>query len=155
MVFRLNVNGVSHQVDVPSDMPLLWILRDKLDLTGTKFGCGAGLCGACTILADGEAIRACQVTAKDVEGQTITTIEADSDPVKAAVQTAWRAHDAVQCGYCQSGQIMGAVGLLHDNPTPSDQEIREAMNRHICRCCTYPLIRRAIVAAAQEISDAK
>lgn len=140
-------------MDVPPDMPLLWVLRDRLDLTGTKFGCGAGLCGACTVLADGQPIRACQVAAADVDGQALTTIEAKGDPIQKAVQSAWRAHDVVQCGYCQSGQIMGAVGLLRENPAPSDTQIKEAMNGHICRCCTYPMIRKAIRTAAEELSE--
>ncbi|MCS0581977.1 (2Fe-2S)-binding protein [Massilia pinisoli] len=145
----LNVNGTSADLDIPDDMPLLWAIRDVLGLTGTKFGCGAALCGACTVHLDGQAIRSCVTPVSAAAGKKITTIEAiANDPVGAKVQDAWRKIDVVQCGYCQSGQIMSATALLHATPKPSDADIDNAMAGNICRCGTYNRIRKAIKIAA-------
>jgi isoquinoline 1-oxidoreductase alpha subunit len=132
-------------------MPLLWVLRDCLGLTGTKFGCGSGLCGACTVHANGVAVRACITPAGNVSQQFITTIEGIGGPVADAVQRAWRDLDAVQCGYCQSGQIMQAIAMLRDNPSATDSDIEIAMNGNVCRCGTYPAIRAAIHQAARDL----
>lgn len=142
------INGQRRTVDVPDDMPLLWVLRDILDLKGTKFGCGAGLCGACTVHLDGEATRACAVAAKDVGAKKITTIEGLSSDGSHPVQRAWVDLDVPQCGYCQAGQIMTAVALLNQKPSPTDGEIADAMNGNLCRCGTYVRIRAAIKKAA-------
>ena len=147
----LNVNGKTHSVDLPDDVPLLWVLRDELGLTGTKYGCGVAACGACTVQIDGEAVRSCQVALSDVWGD-ITTIEGLGTPAQMhALQTAWVKHQVAQCGYCQSGQIMQAAALLATNPAPSDAEIDEAMQGNLCRCGTYPRIRAAIHDAAKMI----
>jgi isoquinoline 1-oxidoreductase alpha subunit len=141
----LTINGVSHEVDAPDDMPLLWVLRDILGMTGTKYGCGIAQCGACTVHLDGEAIRACQTTMDMVADQKITTIEGvGATATGAKVQAAWLDKEVVQCGYCQSGQIMSATSLLNSNPKPTDAEIDEAMAGNICRCGTYVRIREAI-----------
>jgi aerobic-type carbon monoxide dehydrogenase small subunit (CoxS/CutS family) len=145
----LTVNGAPHQVDVSPDTPLLWVLRDTLGLTGTKFGCGAGLCGACTVHLDGEAARACLTPVSEVAGKSITTIEGLSPDGRHPVQLAWIAEQAVQCGYCQPGQIMAVVALLAKIANPSDAEIDEAMAGNLCRCGTYVRIRRAIHRAAK------
>jgi len=148
-MIRLNVNGTERTVDVPPDMPLLWTLRDVLSLTGTKFGCGAGLCGACTIHIDGQATRSCITPVAAAVDKRITTIEAIADTaIGKRVQAAWTALDVPQCGYCQSGQIMSASGLLAVKPKPNDAEIDAAMAGNICRCGTYPRIRAAIKQAA-------
>ena len=146
----LNINGSdTDNLDVPDDMPLLWVLRDVLGMTGTKFGCGAALCGACTVHLDGQAIRSCVTPVASAAGHKVVTIEAiAADPVGAKVQAAWRQIDVVQCGYCQSGQIMSATALLHATPKPGDAEIDAAMAGNICRCGTYGRIRRAIKIAA-------
>jgi isoquinoline 1-oxidoreductase alpha subunit len=145
----LNINGTSTDFDVPADMPLLWVLRDVAGLTGTKFGCGVALCGACTVHLDGQAVRSCVTPVAAAAGKKIVTIEAiGNDPVGARVQDAWRQVDVVQCGYCQSGQIMSATALLHANAHPSDADIDGAMSGNICRCGTYGRIRRAIRLAA-------
>src|SRR3954466_16227937 len=145
----LTVNGDAHAIDVTEDTPLLWALRDVVGLTGTKFGCGVGLCGACTVHVDGQSTRSCITPVAAVVGKKITTIEAiDRNPVGKRVQTAWRDIDVVQCGYCQSGQIMSAVALLSSNPHPSDADIDAAMAGNICRCGTYGRIRVAIKRAA-------
>ncbi|MGY0710415.1 (2Fe-2S)-binding protein [Azospirillum argentinense] len=148
-MIRLNINGQDRDVDVPGDMPLLWVLRDELNLTGTKFGCGIAQCGACTVHMDGTPIRACQTPAESAAGTKITTIEGVSGTVAQAIQAAWQKLDVVQCGYCQSGQIMSAVALLTDNRNPTDDDIDAAMDGNVCRCATYPRIRAAIKDAAK------
>lgn len=148
MAFSLTVNGTTHEVDLPGEVPLLWALRDQIGLTGTKYGCGVGSCGACTVHVDGVALRSCQVALEDVEG-VVTTIEGLGSPEDLAVlQAAWIEHQVAQCGFCQSGQIMQAADLLAQNPAPSDAEIDEAMSGNLCRCGTYPRIRAAIHAAS-------
>ncbi len=148
MSITLSVNGSSHQVDVPDDMPLLWVLRDVIGLTGTKFGCGIGQCGACTVHLDGQAVRACLTPVSTVGSGKITTIEGLSDDNSHPVQRAWIQEDVPQCGYCQSGQIMSAAALLAGTATPSDADIDRAMKGNICRCGTYQRIRKAIHTAA-------
>jgi isoquinoline 1-oxidoreductase subunit alpha len=146
----VKVNGKSLQVDVPSDMPVLWVLRDVLGMTGTKFGCGMALCGACTVQLDGQAIRSCVTPVSAAAGKAITTIEAiGATAAGKKVQQAWIALDVPQCGYCQSGQIMSASALLARNPRPTDTDIDAAMSGNICRCGTYGRIRAAIKQAAQ------
>ena len=145
----LKINGQTHSVDVPADMPVLWVLRDVLGMTGTKFGCGIAQCGACTVHLDGQAVRSCMLPAGAVGNGAITTIEKVGDtPVGAAVQKAWLDTEVVQCGYCQSGQIMAATALLQQTPKPSDDDINAAMAGNICRCGTYVRIRAAIHQAA-------
>lgn len=149
----LNVNGTPSDLDVDPDTPLLWAVREQLKLTGTKFGCGAALCGACTVHVDGQPVRSCVIPVGSVEGQSITTIEgvADEDGKLHAVQQAWIDHQVPQCGYCQSGQIMAAVALLSENPNPSDAEIEGAMAGNICRCGMYGRIKAAIKTAATKV----
>ena len=144
----LKVNGTSRSFDGDDDMPLLWYLRDELRLTGTRFGCGAGLCGACTVHVDGRAVRACQTPMRTAQGKNVTTIEGLSTDGSHPVQRAWAQHNVPQCGYCQSGQIMQAADLLARTPEPSDPEIDRAMSGNICRCGTYQRIRAAIKTAA-------
>ena len=146
---KLSVNGQDHEVAVPEDMPLLWVLRDVLGLTGTKFGCGMALCGACTVLVDGQPIRSCVRPAAAVAGRAITTIEGLGPLGDHAVQRAWAEIDVVQCGYCQSGQIMTAVALLRAKPRPTDADIDAALAGNICRCGTYQRIRAAVHRAAE------
>ena len=149
----LKINGKSHQIDVPPDMPVLWVLRDVLGMTGTKFGCGMALCGACTVQLDGQAIRSCVTPVSAAAGKAITTIEAiGATAVGKKVQEAWIALDVPQCGYCQSGQIMSASALLSRNRRPTDADIDAAMSGNICRCGTYGRIRAAIKQAAQGAS---
>ena len=149
MAFTIKVNGQTHSVDVDGDTPLLWVLRDVLGMTGTKFGCGAALCGACTVHIDGVATRSCVTPIDSVGGSAITTIEAIGEtPAGKAVQNAWLDLEVAQCGYCQSGQIMSAAALLAENPQPSDGDIDDAMYGNICRCGTYTRIRAAIKQAA-------
>lgn len=150
-MYQIRVNGKERQVDIDGDTPLVWVIRDELNLTGTKFGCGVSACGACTILVDGEPQRSCQIPVEDAKGLNITTIEAVSGKVARAVQEAWREKDVVQCGYCQSGQIMQAIGLLRENTSPTDQEIDDYMSGNACRCATYHRIRAAIHVAAQKL----
>jgi isoquinoline 1-oxidoreductase alpha subunit len=148
----LRVNGETKSVDVPADMPLLWVLRDVLHMTGTKFGCGIAQCGACTVHLDGRATRSCVLPVGSVGGKAVTTIEAiGATPAGARVQKAWLEQEVIQCGYCQSGQIMSAVGLLSQNPKPTDDDIDLAMNGNICRCCTYHRIRAAIHDASSRL----
>ena len=147
-LFTLNVNGRDHTLDVPPEMTLLWALRDVLGMTGTKYGCGITVCGACTVHIDGEPSRSCRTTIASVAGRRITTIEGLSADGSHPVQQAWIAEDVPQCGYCQVGQVMAAAALLADNPAPSDADIDEAMRGNICRCGTYDRIRRAIHRAA-------
>jgi len=145
----LTINGKTHQIDLPADTPLLWVLRDTLGMTGTKFGCGMALCGACTVHLDGEPTRACVTPVSAAVTKKITTIEAiGQDPTGKKVQEAWLALGVPQCGYCQSGQVMAATALLKHNPKPTDADIDKAMNGNICRCGTYPRIRAAIKQAA-------
>jgi isoquinoline 1-oxidoreductase alpha subunit len=147
---ELTVNGKTHQVDVPADMPLLWVLRDVIGLTGTKFGCGIAACGACTVHLDGQAIRSCVTPVSGVAGKRITTIEAIGEtPPGKKIQDAWVALEVPQCGYCQSGQVMSASALLAKNPNPNDADIDTAMSGNICRCGTYGRIRAAIKQAAE------
>ena len=148
-MFKLTINGQSHDVDVAEDTPLLWVLRDTLGMTGTKYGCGMALCGACTVHVDGAAIRSCVTPASAVSGKAITTIEGLSADRSHPVQKAWIELDVPQCGYCQSGQIMSAAALLAKTPTPTDADIDTAMAGNICRCGTYVRIRKAIHRAAE------
>lgn len=148
---KLNINGVDHDVDAPGDMPLLWAIRDLVGLTGTKFGCGQALCGACTVHLDGAPVRACQTFVDDAKGAKITTIEGLSGRVTEAVRSAWTALDVPQCGYCQSGQVMAAVALLTENPKPTDADIDESMAGNLCRCATYHRIRAGIHEAARRL----
>jgi isoquinoline 1-oxidoreductase subunit alpha len=148
-MIQLTVNKKQYSVDVPASMPLLWVIRDIIGLTGTKYGCGVAECGACTVHADGKAIRACTTPVSKAAGKQITTIEGLSATNSHPVQKAWLLEDAPQCGYCQSGQIMSAAALLKDVPEPTDEDIDEAMSGNICRCGTYPRIRKAIHTAAK------
>jgi isoquinoline 1-oxidoreductase alpha subunit len=150
-MIRLKVNGSSVELDVDPTMPLLWALRDHLQLTGTKFGCGKSLCGACTVHVDGNPIRSCTTPVATVAGRSVTTIEGLSSKIAGAVQSAWNELDVVQCGYCQSGQIMAAVALLERKPAPGDRDINAAMSGNICRCATYARIREAIKLAASRL----
>jgi len=148
-MLTFTLNGTPHSVDVADDTPLLWVIRDVIGLTGTKFGCGVAQCGACTVHLDGAPIRSCQQPISTVAGKSVTTIEAiGQTPEGAAIQKAWLDHEVVQCGYCQSGQIMSAAALLKANPKPTDADIDDAMAGNICRCGTYVRIRRAIHAAS-------
>lgn len=148
-VFELNVNGKKRQVDVDPSTPMLWVLRDHLQLVGTKYGCGIAQCGACTIHLEGVAMRSCQLPISAVGKQAVTTIEGLSEDGDHPVQQAWLEHDVPQCGYCQAGQIMNAVAFLKSNPNPTDEQIEAAMNGNICRCGTYTRIKAAIKSAAQ------
>jgi isoquinoline 1-oxidoreductase alpha subunit len=152
-MITLNINGKEQQLDAPDDMPILWALRDVLHLNGTKFGCGMAQCGACTVHLDGQAIRSCVTPVTAAVGKKITTIEAmQNNDIGQAVQAAWSEIDVVQCGYCQSGQIMAATALLASNKKPTDADIDAAMNGNICRCGTYPRIRAAIHVAATKLA---
>jgi len=154
MAVTFTVNGRTETLDLPPDMPLLWALRDGLNLTGTKFGCGVAACGACTVHVDGQAVRSCQTPLGDVSGATVTTIEGLGNPAALhAVQAAWAAAQVAQCGYCQSGQIMQAAALLADTPEPTDAQIDEAMSGNLCRCGTYPRIRAAVQDAANRLKE--
>jgi isoquinoline 1-oxidoreductase alpha subunit len=149
---KVTINKQTHQLDVPDDMPILWALRDVLGMTGTKFGCGKALCGACTVMLDGNPIRSCVTPVKAAENKQITTIEAISEqPAGQAIQTAWIENNVPQCGYCQSGQIVSATALLNSNKKPSDDDINAAMSGNICRCGTYNRIRDAIKQAAEHL----
>ncbi len=148
---RFVLNGEEREVRAESDTPLLWVIRDEIGLTGTKFGCGMALCGACTVHVDGQPVRACSTSVADVEGARVTTIEGVEGAAAEAVQAAWDKLDVVQCGYCQSGQVMSAVALLAENPKPSDEDIDAAMSGNVCRCATYVRIRAAIHEAAETL----
>jgi len=151
-MMKLTINQKSHQVDAPEDMPILWALRDVLGITGTKFGCGKSLCGACTVMLDGQPIRSCVTPIKQAADKNITTIEAISEqPAGRAIQAAWLDNNVPQCGYCQSGQIVSATALLNTNPQPNDSDIDSAMSGNICRCGTYNRIRDAIKQAASNM----
>lgn len=151
---KLTVNGTEHEVDVDPNMPLLWVLRDEIGLTGTKYGCGIAQCGACTVHVDGQAVRSCQVAIGDLNGD-VTTIEGIGNPETLhAAQEAWVEHQVAQCGYCQSGQIMQAASMLEFNPDPSDDVIDAVMSGNLCRCGTYPRIRAAVKTAAAKIREA-
>lgn len=150
MAIKLNVNSQEHELDIPPDMPLMWALRDVLGLTGSKYGCGIGQCGACTVHVDGEAVRSCITPVSAVVGKKVVTIEGLSPDGSHPVQRAWIAESVPQCGYCQPGQIMTAAALLARNPKPTDADIDAAMSGNLCRCGTYQRIRRAIHRAAQE-----
>jgi isoquinoline 1-oxidoreductase subunit alpha len=152
MAVKFTVNGQSRELDVDPNMPLLWAIRDHLELSGTKFGCGMGLCGACTVHIDGQSMRSCIMPVSAVEGRSVTTIEGVATAAGKAVQEAWIALDVPQCGYCQSGQIMSATALLTSNPRPSDTDIDTAMAGNICRCGTYVRIRDAIHHAASKLA---
>lgn len=153
MATTIKVNGTDHKVDLPGEVPLLWVLRDELGMTGTKFGCGVASCGACTVQINGEAMRSCQVALEDVDGE-VTTIEGLGTPdAMSVLQQSWVDHQVAQCGYCQSGQIMNAAALLAVTPAPTDAEIDEAMSGNLCRCGTYPRIRAAIHSAAQQMQE--
>jgi isoquinoline 1-oxidoreductase subunit alpha len=155
MAYIIKVNGKSQSVDMPGDTPLLWALRDGLNLTGTKYGCGIAACGACTVHLDGVAVRSCQTALQDVGAAQITTIEGIGTPAELhAVQAAWVKHQVAQCGYCQSGQIMQAASLLAEFPAPTDAEIDDAMSGNLCRCGTYPRIRAAVQEAALQLAKA-
>ena len=150
----LTINGTSHDINLPDDVPLLWVLRDELGLTGTKFGCGVAACGACTVHIDGEAVRSCQIALADVWGD-VATIESLGQPDNLSIlQQAWVDHQVAQCGYCQSGQIMQAAALLAETPAPTDSDIDAAMQGNLCRCGTYPRIRAAIHDAAAKMQRA-
>ncbi|MDF0516192.1 (2Fe-2S)-binding protein [Bradyrhizobium yuanmingense] len=150
MAFTISINGSPHSIDVDGDTPLLWVLRDVLGMTGTKFGCGAALCGACTVHIDGVATRSCITSIDSIEKSAVTTVEAIGTTASGArIQKAWLDHEVVQCGYCQSGQIMSASALLASNSNPTDADIDDAMSGNICRCGTYVRIREAIKLAAQ------
>lgn len=152
---KLRVNGQEHDVAAPADMPLLWVLRDLLGLTGTKYGCGSGLCGACLVHVDGKPRRSCMTEVAAVEGKAVTTIEGLSPDASHPVQRAWDELDVVQCGYCQSGQIMAAAALLAEKPKPDDGEIDAALGRQICRCGTYQRVRAAVHRAAAIAGEVK
>jgi isoquinoline 1-oxidoreductase alpha subunit len=154
-MIKLTINGAPRQLDVDPDMPLLWAIRDHVGLTGTKYGCGVALCGACTVHLDGTAIRSCVTPVAAAAGRSVTTIEGLTSPTAKAVQAAWEKLEVVQCGYCQSGQIMSAIDLLTRNPKPSDADIDAAMNGNICRCGTYIRIRAAIKEASSMASTGK
>jgi isoquinoline 1-oxidoreductase alpha subunit len=155
MAYTLKINGVDHTVDVDGETPLLWVLRDVIGMTGTKFGCGQALCGACTVHLDGTAVRSCQTPTADAVGGSVTTIEGLSPDGNHPVQVAWREANVPQCGYCQGGQIMQAASLLQDTPNPTDDDIDAAMSGNICRCGTYPRIRAAIKQAATKMAGAQ
>jgi aerobic-type carbon monoxide dehydrogenase small subunit (CoxS/CutS family) len=146
-LFKLNVNGSEHTVEAIPDMPLLWVLRDMLDLTGSKYGCGIGACGACTVLLDGAEAQSCQITVSAIGKKKVTTIEGLSKDGSHPLQKAWIEHDVPQCGYCQAGQIMAGAALLHKNPHPTDAQIDDTFAYHVCRCGTYQRIKDAVKAA--------
>ncbi len=151
MPVSLLINGKVRRISSPPDTPLLWVLRDELGLTGTKFGCGRGFCGSCTVLVNGEPLRSCSASVEEVKGKKVTTIEGLSPRAAHALQIAWVEENVAQCGYCQAGQIMSAAGLLMKKKNPTDADIDDAMSANLCRCGTYQRIRRAIHRAAEEV----
>lgn len=153
MKYRLTVNGETHRVDVEPDTPLLWVLRDELGLTGTKYGCGVSQCGACTVHLDGRPARSCIARMRSLGDRKVTTIEGISGPIAAAVQESWDELQVPQCGYCQSGQVMAALALLEGDRRPSDADVDEALTGNVCRCATYVRIRRAVHAAAARLGN--
>jgi aerobic-type carbon monoxide dehydrogenase small subunit (CoxS/CutS family) len=154
MSHTITINGKVHQTDVDGDMPLLWFLRDTLELTGTKYGCGMGLCGSCTVHLDGEAVQSCIITVADADGSAVTTIEGLSEDGSHPLQIAWLDNKVSQCGYCQPGIIMTAADFLKSNPDPSAEDIDAAMGGHLCRCGTYLRIRKAVADAATKMKEA-
>ncbi|MDO6744775.1 (2Fe-2S)-binding protein [Tenacibaculum soleae] len=150
--YTLKINGKSHSFSADDDTPLLWILRDELEMVGTKFGCGIAQCGACTVHVDGAAMRSCQLKVSELDNEEITTIEGLSEQGNHPLQEAWKEVDVPQCGYCQAGQIMTAASFLKENPSPSEQEIREAMHGNLCRCASYNRIEKAVGIAAKKMS---
>jgi isoquinoline 1-oxidoreductase alpha subunit len=149
--YQIKVNGESKTVDVSEDTPVLWVLRDHLDLVGTKYGCGIGQCGACTVHVDGTAMRSCSMTLAQLDGKSITTIEGLSEDGTHPVQEAWKEVDVPQCGYCQAGQIMTASAFLENNPKPTEEDVKNAMHGNICRCASYSRIRKAVMIAAENM----
>ena len=151
---KITVNGIEHKVDVEPDMPLLWVLRDELGFTGTKYGCGIAQCGACTVHMNGEAVKSCQVTAEDIDGEVITIEGLGTPDAMHAIQSAWVEHQVAQCGYCQPGQMMTAAAFVMETPEPTNDEIDEVMSSNLCRCGAYPRIRAAVKTAAKNLSKA-
>lgn len=151
MTISVTINGEARKIEAAPDTPLLWAIRDELKLTGTKFGCGAALCGACSVHLDGEVVRSCQIQVQDAAGRSVTTIEGANDKIALAVKAAWNKLDVAQCGYCQPGQVMSAIGLLSQIPKPTDEDIDKAMDGNVCRCATYHRIRAAIHEAAKSV----
>jgi len=151
----ITINGAKREVDVDDDTPLVWVLRDTLSMTGTKFGCGVGECGSCTILENGKAVRSCQIAANDAKGRSFITIEGLSRDADHPCQRAWLEEDVAQCGYCQPGMILTACSLLHEHPTPTDEEIDQVISGSVCRCGTYPRMRKAIRRAATMMQEKK
>ena len=149
--YQIKVNGASQTVDVSEDTPVLWVLRDHLDLVGTKYGCGIGQCGACTIHVDGTAMRSCSLTMTQIDGKSVTTIEGLSENGDHPVQQAWKEVDVPQCGYCQAGQIMTASAFLDQNPNPTEEEVKNAMHGNICRCASYTRIKKAVMTASENM----
>ena len=150
---KLTVNGTQHEVDVEPDMPLLWVLRDELGITGPKYGCGIAQCGACTVHMDGEPVKSCQIAAEDIDGEIVTIEGLGTPDALHAVQSAWIEHQVAQCGYCQSGQMMTAAAFVLETPAPTDSEIDDAMSGNLCRCGTYPRIRAAVKTAAKNLRE--
>ena len=151
---KVTVNGTQHDIDIEPDMPLLWVLRDELGITGPKYGCGIAQCGACTVHMNGEAVKACQVAAEDIDGEVVTIEGLGTPDAMHAVQSAWVEHQVAQCGYCQSGQMMAVAAFVLETPAPTDDEIDDAMSSNLCRCGTYPRIRAAVKTAAKNLSEA-
>ena len=154
MSYTITINGEARKTDVDGDMPLLWFLRDALQLTGTKYGCGMGLCGSCTVHLDGEAVRSCITTVAEANGKSVTTIEGLSEDGSHPLQIAWLKNNVSQCGYCQPGMIMSAADFLKQNPDPSVEDIDAAMDRNLCRCGTYLRVRKAVADAAEQMKEA-
>ena len=154
MSYTININGEARSADVDGDMPLLWFLRDTLELTGTKYGCGMGLCGSCTVHLDGKAVQSCRTTVSEAAGKSVTTIEGLSEDSSHPLQIAWLKNNVSQCGYCQPGMIMSAADFLKQNPDPSVEDIDAALDRNLCRCGTYLRVRKAVADAAEQMKEA-